>query len=237
MRAALLCASTMKFWALISAVLAGLLVGYWIGRMTPHEMSGDRGEPSLSVESDRTRTEAPSEASSRRAERPQRIGFVGNEKHQAPEGPAPTVLLSRPDVTAADSQDALTDQLKSVASQLPPPDARQDRETASSWHERAQQRLLVEPEDTAWAPYMENAITTFLSRHPAAKEFDLEYVECRTTQCQIKVTGHEKGTGPSWQRIVQDMLREPWASFGQYADASGPSDRGFVIVQDLQRRQ
>jgi hypothetical protein len=84
---------------------------------------------------------------------------------------------------------------------------------------------------------MENAITLFLSRHPAAKSFEVDYVECRSSQCQIKVTGLEESTGPSWQRIVEDMLREPWASFGQYANASGPSEGGFVIVQDLQRRQ
>jgi len=224
----------MKPWLLISAVLAGLLVGYWIGRMSPHESSADIAITPLQVEygPDRTKNlQSPDQGT--RAD--SRVGVI-TTPGEVPDGSTPVVVLSRPDVTA-EGQQALLARLHDVATQSPPPEITLSMKPGERWHERAQRRLLAEPEDTAWAPSMESAISTFLSQHPVAKEFEIEYVECRTSQCQIRVTGFDEGTGPSWQRVVQDMLREPWATFGQYANASGPSDGRFVIVQDLQRRQ
>ena len=219
----------MKAWLLISAVLAGLLVGYWIGRMTPQQSAPSRSDASVSVQPQRiNETPAP--------KNPPQVGVV-TTTDRAPDGSPAIALLSRPGITPDEDQRALLDRLNTGARQLPSPEIRHQQKTGDTWHENAQLRLLAEPEDSAWAPYMENAITLFLSRHPAAKGFEVEYVECRSSQCQIKVSGHEESTGPSWQRIVQDMLREPWASFGQYANASGPSEGRFVIVQDLQRRE
>ena len=225
----------MKPWLLISAVLAGLLVGYWIGRISPREPSSDLAITALQVERERDRTKNLQSPDQDKRPDP-RVGVI-TTPGELPDGPSPVVVLSRPDVTPAEGQQALLDRLHDVATQSPSPEITLSMKPGDSWHERAQRRLLAEAEDTAWAPSMENAITTFLSRHPVAKEFEIEYVECRTSQCQIRVTGFDEATGPSWQRVVQDMLREPWATFGQYANASGPSDGRFVIVQDLQRRQ
>jgi hypothetical protein len=105
------------------------------------------------------------------------------------------------------------------------------------WADKAKAKLMEEPEDTAWAPYMEQNISMFLSRHPAAGEFEIAYIDCRTSRCQVKAIGFDESTGPTWNRIVFEMTREPWATIGETGSSFGMLDGRFVIVQDLHRRQ
>ena len=69
------------------------------------------------------------------------------------------------------------------------------------WTEQQQSILDTEPRDDAWSYFAEQSIIQFLGSHPLGSEFDVEYVECRSTICQLKVTGFDASTGPSWQRI------------------------------------
>ena len=61
--------------------------------------------------------------------------------------------------------------------------------------------LDAEPKDDSWAYYMEQTLTQFIARHPSATDFEISYVECRTTVCQIQAIGFDDSTGPTWTQI------------------------------------
>ncbi len=105
------------------------------------------------------------------------------------------------------------------------------------WTEQQQSILDTEPRDDAWSYFAEQSIIQFLGSHPLGSEFDVEYVECRSTICQLKVTGFDASTGPSWQRIMFDLRQEPWAEFGQHGNTWGDVEGGFVIIETMYRDQ
>jgi len=82
---------------------------------------------------------------------------------------------------------------------------------------------------------MDGAITQFLGSYPTINEFDISYVDCRTTLCQIQVTGYDESTGPTWNRIMYDMRQQPWAEFGESGTSHFDVDGRFVILQTLRR--
>ena len=104
----------------------------------------------------------------------------------------------------------------------------------------AEQRLLSkwaelhsEPKDDSWGYFMDDAITQFLGSYPTINEFDVSYVECRTTLCQIQVTGYDESTGPTWNRIMYDLRQQPWAEFGESGTTHFDVDGRYVILQTL----
>jgi hypothetical protein len=97
-------------------------------------------------------------------------------------------------------------------------------------------RLLKEPKDQAWSYFMEQAILQFLTRHSAMPQFSLEYIECRTSSCQIAVAGHDESTAPTWQRVMYDMRQEPWYEFVETGTSSGPFAGRHMILADLRRQ-
>jgi len=106
----------------------------------------------------------------------------------------------------------------------------------------AEQNLLIkwaelqsEPKDNSWGYFMDETITQFLGSYPTINEFDISYVECRTTLCQIQVTGYDESTGPTWNRIMFDLRQQPWAEFGEAGTSHFDVDGRFVILQTLRR--
>ncbi len=110
---------------------------------------------------------------------------------------------------------------------------------SSNQHWTAKQRSILDTElrDDAWSYFAEQSITQFLGSHPQGSEFDVEYVECRSTICQLKVTGYDASTGPTWQRIMFDLRQEPWAEFRQHGNTWGDVEGGFVIIETMYRDQ
>lgn len=105
----------------------------------------------------------------------------------------------------------------------------------AQWRARAYAAFAAEAKDDGWAYYMELAIGQFLASHSMIAQFDLSYIECRTTRCQVGVVGYDESTGASWQRILYDMRQAPWYEFGPIGTASGLEDDGYAIVTDLRR--
>jgi len=95
--------------------------------------------------------------------------------------------------------------------------------------------LQSEPKDGSWGYFMDGAITQFLGSYPTINEFDISYVDCRTTLCQIQVTGYDESTGPTWNRLMYDMRQQPWAEFGESGTSHFDVDGRFVILQTLRR--
>jgi hypothetical protein len=104
------------------------------------------------------------------------------------------------------------------------------------WLADAYGRLVAEPKDDSWSHYVEQGMLQYLASSPAMGKFEISYLECRTTFCQIKVTGYDESTGPTWDQIMYDMRSQPWYEFGQRGGSSALIDGRLVIIQDLQRR-
>lgn len=105
-----------------------------------------------------------------------------------------------------------------------------------SWFAHHRAVLMEERKDEAWAYFMEQAIQQFLAKHPSMPEFSLEYIECRTTACQIGVAGYDESTGPTWQRVMYDMRQQSWYEFGQVGSSSGPVEGRHMTIAELKRR-
>jgi len=103
------------------------------------------------------------------------------------------------------------------------------------WLQSARAALDSEPKDEAWAYFNEQAISQFLFAHADFVGFDVEYIECRTTKCQIRVAGYDESTGPTWQKILYEMYQEPWAEFGQTGNARGKIGGRFIILETMHR--
>jgi hypothetical protein len=97
--------------------------------------------------------------------------------------------------------------------------------------------LETEPKDEGWAYNLEQGILQFLTNHPAIAEFEISYIKCRTTVCYIKAIGYDKSTGPTWQRIIDDMREHFRGEFGQVGSGYTDSEGRLVIIANLHRLQ
>ncbi len=106
-------------------------------------------------------------------------------------------------------------------------------DTTKLWLDRAYSKLQSQPRNESWAYDMEIAIQQFLATHQSIGDFELGYVECRSTLCQIKAIGFDESTGPTWQRVMFDMTQQPWYAFGQTASSWSRIDDRLLIIHDL----
>ena len=120
---------------------------------------------------------------------------------------------------------------------IAPGGSRSAESSKQHWTEHQRSILDTEPRDDAWSYFAEQSITQFLGSHSQGSEFDVEYVECRSTICQLKVTGYDDSTGPTWQKIMFDLRQEPWAEFGQHGNTWGDVKGRFVIIETMYRDQ
>jgi hypothetical protein len=108
-------------------------------------------------------------------------------------------------------------------------------EAARGWYSRQMSELLQEQKDESWAYYTEQAIQQFLANHPEFPKFSVDYLECRTTVCQIAVAGFDESTGPTWQAILFDMRSYNWYEFGQVGTSSSSVDGRYILITRLHR--
>ena len=112
-------------------------------------------------------------------------------------------------------------------------DSNSDR--AVPWPENERAKLELEPKDDSWAYYMEQTLLEFLSGHSSISQFDIARIECRTTKCQIEVTGYDESTWPVWQQVMYDIRQQPWNEFRENGSSHGTVDGRHVIVGTFQR--
>ena len=105
------------------------------------------------------------------------------------------------------------------------------------WPGNIQGVIDAEPKDDSWAYYMEQTMLEYLSSHPAISQFEISYIECRTTVCQVKVIGYDESTSPVWQQLMYDMRQQPWSEFGQQGNSWGTVEGRLVILENMHRQQ
>jgi len=104
-----------------------------------------------------------------------------------------------------------------------------------SWFAHRRSALMEEPKDDSWAYFMEQAILQFLSNHAAMPEFTLDFIECRSTRCQIGVVAYDENTWPTWQRVMYDMRQQPWYEFGEVGSTWGDVEGRNMAFTELHR--
>lgn len=107
---------------------------------------------------------------------------------------------------------------------------------ANEWYGRHKEELLEEPKDDAWAYTMELAIEQFLANHPDFPNFSIDYIECRSTLCQIAVAGYDDSTNSVWSGVLYDMRVQSWYEFGQTGTGGSVVDGRYVLISKLYRR-
>ena len=108
--------------------------------------------------------------------------------------------------------------------------------TEQDWLTAKRQQLAEEPRDISWSYFVEQAMSQFLTDHPAMSQFGVEYIECRTTTCQIGTEAYTEMAEPDWQRVLYDLRQQPWYEFGQVGTSSGLVNGRRMIVTELQRQ-
>lgn len=101
---------------------------------------------------------------------------------------------------------------------------------AALWPASQWQEIDLEPKEESWAYYMEQALSQYLGSHPAAAQFDVSRLECRTTMCQVEVVGYDASTEPVWQQVMYDIRHQSWSEFARYGSSSGDVDGHFVLI-------
>ena len=101
--------------------------------------------------------------------------------------------------------------------------------------EQRRAELDAEPRDDSWAYYMEETLTQFLARHPGIVEFDVSYVECRTSYCQLQVIGFDASTEPTWSRIMYDLRQALPEQTAAWGTSSYDLEGRHAIVTTLSR--
>ncbi len=142
------------------------------------------------------------------------------------------------------STDRVTSSKQSEARQTPATEAHDQPIADSDIPDRSsgllagrRTELEVEPKDDGWAYYMEQAILQFLTSHPAITQFDISYIDCRTTVCNIQVIGYDESTGPTWHRIIYDLRQQPWSEFEMWGSSVFIEDGRPVTRTRLHRQQ
>jgi hypothetical protein len=164
--------------------------------------------------------------------------LLGNEKEVAAKAEPEPIAASVPNLKPVEST-ARNDKAKATVDDPNAPEtptANENRvEGAAPWPANLWQELDLEPKDDSWAYYMEQALLQFLSSHPSIAQFDISRIECRTTKCQVEVTGYDESTVPVWQQVMYDIRQQPWSEFGQYGSSSGNVDGRLMIIGTLHR--
>jgi hypothetical protein len=104
------------------------------------------------------------------------------------------------------------------------------------WFTAKRQQLAEEPREISWSYFVEQAMSQFLTDHPAMSQFGVEYIECRTRTCQIGTEAYTEMAEPDWQRVLYDLRQQPWYEFGQVGTSSGLVNGRRMIITELQRQ-
>jgi hypothetical protein len=134
-----------------------------------------------------------------------------------------------------------------AGAELPPPAPRLSNEHAELLMPRQRDgqpltlpelhlQLSTERPDLNWSLAMEQTLREFVMRSNGSGEFDVLYVECRSTLCEITLFGNLPASGQRWNSLLADMGHQPWGPQfqGQSTSFSGINGR-TAIVSILQR--
>ncbi|MCL2919936.1 hypothetical protein [Shewanella litorisediminis] len=92
-------------------------------------------------------------------------------------------------------------------------------------------KLQAEPKDDDWAVVMEQQISDFILTHARSGEVDIQAINCKKTTCEIRAF---EVTSNGWDKIYEEMMREPWWVFRSTAASFGKStehgDYFYLVV-------
>ena len=96
--------------------------------------------------------------------------------------------------------------------------------------QRSKERLDAEPRDDHWAFAMEQSLSQFLIGHARSQHFEIDYITCRTSQCQIKALTADDSAYPLWLGVMHDLKQQSWAGFGITGSGMFNSPDGRVVI-------
>lgn len=143
-------------------------------------------------------------------------------------------LVEKPRTSTVESNRGTPEIALQQADELPAPESKSTK-TEAPWPSKLRAVLAEEPKDDSWAYYMEQTLLQYLSSHPSIAQFDISYIECRTTVCQIEVIGFNESTVPVWGQVTHDIQQQPWSEFGQNGTSSGTVEDRLVYVSYFHR--
>ena len=191
--------------------------------------NGSGGDPRAESETANSREPSPAERQASLPD-PQPAGptMAGGPAVSGPPGSDPPGP-ERADDDAATAVAADADETTTLGDGTAAADA------ARRWYEESRSRFAAEPIDANWSYFSEQAIQQFIGSHPMAGEFTLEYVTCRTSGCQIGVSGADELAGMALTRLLYDMRQQTWYSFGQTGTSAGIVDGRRLTIAELRR--
>lgn len=97
-------------------------------------------------------------------------------------------------------------------------------------------QFSAEAKDPNWASEMEQYIHQLIDKNNSTAEFEVLAVECRTTLCEVRAFGNLPNSAQSWNRIGDEIGKQPWWSGFQGNFTSSFNQNGRItIVTILQR--
>lgn len=101
--------------------------------------------------------------------------------------------------------------------------------------QRERAKKDAEPKDASWAYSTEMLIRQHIESHLPADRYTTLQIECRTTFCQLKMTG----TGPEGRDIADQLAREiarqPWSDIAQKGAGGGSNGDAWHIDYEWYR--
>lgn len=158
-------------------------------------------------------------------------GAAGDDGGEAaPAAQLPPIGVSRSSASAAPSR------MQAEPSSTAAADARSpgSAELPRSWPPSAAARAS-EATDPSWAPYMEQAITTYVAKHPRAAEFPGFVAECRASFCELGALVVSDDSWPAWNQLLYDIRRHMQPEFVMYNAASRQRPDGPRLEAILER--
>jgi hypothetical protein len=99
------------------------------------------------------------------------------------------------------------------------------------------QRFESEDKDPAWAYDTERQLKSYLLRNAPSPRFDVFFVECRKSLCEIQARGYTPTAGEEWKKAIDAMAAQPWwTAFSGNSSSSSEQNGQAVMLTLLHRR-
>lgn len=113
------------------------------------------------------------------------------------------------------------------------------RAIATRAYQLAQQRERAkkdaEPKDAGWAYSMEMLIRQHIESHLPADRYTSLKIECRTTFCQLNMTGTGAEARAIADRLAKEIPRQPWSDIAQKGAGGGSNGDAWHIDYEWYR--
>jgi hypothetical protein len=101
--------------------------------------------------------------------------------------------------------------------------------------QREQAKKDAEPKDPGWAYSMEMLIRQHMESQLSADQYSKLDIQCRTTFCEMKMTGSGTEGLNSADRVAKEIARQPWSDIARKGGGSGSDGNGWHLEYEWYR--